>query len=65
VGKQLDQGPGSVNAMLSDTIMANRLRTTLENVEKGTEAFAQDMEALKSNFLFRRHFKKLEKKKKE
>jgi phospholipid/cholesterol/gamma-HCH transport system substrate-binding protein len=65
VRTQIDQGQGPVKAMLSDTVMANQLRTTLENVEKGTAAFAQDMEALKSNFLFRRYFKKLEKGKKE
>jgi|GEM_PF-6923562 len=41
---------------------ADRLRATIENAEKGTAAFVEDMEALKSNFLFRRYFKKQEKK---
>lgn len=62
VEKDLSQGSGSVNALLRDSVMANRLRATIENAEKGSAAFAQDMEALKSNFLFRRYFKKQAKK---
>ena len=58
VGKQIDRGPGTVNAMMSDSLMAERLRATIENVEKGSAAFSENMEALKSNFLFRRYFKK-------
>ena len=62
VEKDIQQGPGPVNTLMRDSLMAARLRNTLENVEKGSAAFAQDMEALKSNFLFRRYFKKMEKK---
>lgn len=61
VEKDINQGSGTVNALMRDSIMADRLRATIENAEKGSAAFAQDMEALKSNFLFRRYFKKLEK----
>lgn len=61
VEKDINQGDGSVNALMRDSVMANRLRAIIENAEKGTAAFAEDMEALKSNFLFRRYFKKLEK----
>jgi len=62
VEKDLNQGSGSVNALMRDSVMADRLRAIIENAEKGTAAFAEDMEALKSNFLFRGYFKKLEKK---
>lgn len=62
VEKDINQGSGSVNALMRDSVMANRLRATIENAEKGTAAFAEDMEALKSNFLFRRYFKQQEKK---
>ncbi|MDO8367507.1 MAG: MlaD family protein [Saprospiraceae bacterium] len=62
VEKDINQGEGSVNALMRDSVMADRLRATIENAERGTAAFAEDMEALKSNFLFRRYFKKLEKK---
>jgi len=62
VERDLSREGGTVNALMRDSVMANRLRATIENTEKGTAAFAADMEALKSNFLFRRYFKKLEKK---
>jgi phospholipid/cholesterol/gamma-HCH transport system substrate-binding protein len=65
VDKDLNQGQGSVNAVMKDTVMANRLRQSLDNVEKGTAAFNQNMEALKHNFLLRRYFKKQEKKQKQ
>jgi len=38
-----------VNALMRDSIMAEHLRTTIENAERVTAAFAEDMEALKSN----------------
>lgn len=62
VEKDINQGSGSVNALMRDSVMADRLRASIENVEKGTAAFAEDMEAAKSNFLFRGYFKKQEKK---
>ena len=40
-------------------LLANSMKRTLNHVEQGTERFSQDMEALKSNFLFRGYFKKL------
>ncbi len=60
--KDVQQGDGTVNALLRDSLMAESLRATIKNAEKGTEAFAVNMEALKSNVLFRRYFKKQEKK---
>lgn len=62
VEKDIRKGDGTVNALMRDSLMAANLRGTIENVEKGSAAFAEDMEALKSNFLFRRYFKKQEKK---
>ncbi|MFN8302299.1 MAG: MlaD family protein [Saprospiraceae bacterium] len=59
------QGGGPVGALLRDSLMTQRLDNTLDNVEKGTAAFNENMEALKHNFLFRGYFKKQEKKKKK
>lgn len=63
VDKDINQGHGTVNALLKDSLMAAQLQQSIGNVEKGTAAFHQNMEALKHNFLFRRYFKKLEKSK--
>jgi phospholipid/cholesterol/gamma-HCH transport system substrate-binding protein len=65
VDKDYNTGQGTVNTLMKDSLMAAQLRNTIGNVEKGTEAFNQNMEALKHNFLFRRYFKKLEKEKKK
>ena len=35
--------------------------TSLDNIQKGTDGFNQNMEALKHNFLLRGYFKKQEK----
>lgn len=65
VGNDLNEGQGTVQALLKDTIMANQLRLTMNNVQAGTAAFNQNMEALKHNFLFRKYFKKMDRKKKQ
>jgi phospholipid/cholesterol/gamma-HCH transport system substrate-binding protein len=61
--RDLNQGNGTVNALLKDTLMATRLRNTLDHVEQGTAAFNQNMEALKHNYFLRKYFKKMEEKK--
>jgi phospholipid/cholesterol/gamma-HCH transport system substrate-binding protein len=50
---------------MKDSVMAERLRRTLEHVEEGTAAFNLNMEAMRHNFLFRGYFKKLEKQQKK
>lgn len=65
VGRDFNAGQGPVNALMRDSVLTERLRATLENVEKGTASFSENMEALKQNFLFRRYFRKLEKEKKK
>jgi len=45
--------------------MAKNISLTMENLEKGTDGFNQNMEALKHNFLFRGYFKKLDRQKKK
>ena len=62
VEKDLNAGSGPVNTMLKDSIMAERLRRTMDNIEQGTAGFNKNMEALQHNFLLRRYFKKEAKK---
>ncbi|MDP9077700.1 MAG: MlaD family protein [Bacteroidota bacterium] len=61
----VDHGSGPVNALLRDSVMANNLRATLENIKNGTDGFNQNMNALKENFFFKGYFKRQAKKQKE
>ncbi len=61
----IDHGSGTVHALLRDSSLAMKLNVTMDNVQKGTESFSQDMEALKHNFLLRGYFRKLDKQKKK
>ncbi len=54
---------GTINALLNDSTILIKLHTSLDNIQKGTDGFNQNMEALKHNFLLRGYFKKLERRK--
>ncbi|NCI52049.1 MCE family protein [Sediminibacterium roseum] len=58
---ELMHGKGVAHDLIRDTSLAGRLARSLQNIEKGTDGFNQNMEALKHNFLFSGYFKKLEK----
>lgn len=59
--EQIEAGEGTAGLILGDSLFRKTLLNSALNLEKGTGDFKQNMEALKSNFLFRRYFKKLEK----
>jgi phospholipid/cholesterol/gamma-HCH transport system substrate-binding protein len=59
----VNNGKGTVNALLKDSAIVIKLNNSLYNIEQGTAAFNENMEALKHNFLFRGYFRKLEKQK--
>jgi phospholipid/cholesterol/gamma-HCH transport system substrate-binding protein len=61
----IDSGRGAVNALLRDSVIVMKLNASLDNIQKGTDGFSQNMEALKHNFLFRGYFRRLEKEKKK
>lgn len=61
INHNLTSGKGTLNTLLRDTTIAKNLKASMDNIQKGTDAFNQDMEALKHNFLFSGYFKKLEK----
>ncbi len=65
VKRDIDSGKGSVNAVLKDSVLVQKLNKSFENIEAGTSNFNQNMEALKHNFLFKGYFKKIEKEKKK
>lgn len=51
---------GAYNYITQDTLLVNSLKSTLQNINEGTDKFNQNMEALKHNFLTRGYFRKLE-----
>lgn len=57
----LKSGEGTAGLLLSDTTLRDALMQSALQVQQGTTRFNENMEALKSNFLFRRYFRKLEK----
>jgi phospholipid/cholesterol/gamma-HCH transport system substrate-binding protein len=59
----LDSGQGVVQTLLKDSSLSKKLQSSLESIQKGTDGFNQNMEALKHNFLLRGYFRKQEKKK--
>jgi phospholipid/cholesterol/gamma-HCH transport system substrate-binding protein len=61
--QSIQYGKGPVHALLKDTSIVIKLNISLDNIQKGTDGFNQNMEALKHNFLFRRYFKKQERQK--
>lgn len=59
--KDMKQGEGTAGMLLADTLVRKSLYKSVSNVEQGTDRFNENMQALKSNFLFRRYFRKIEK----
>jgi phospholipid/cholesterol/gamma-HCH transport system substrate-binding protein len=51
---------GTYNYIVNDTTLVNSLKSTLKNINEGTDKFNQNMEALKHNWLTRGYFRKLE-----
>ncbi|MGF7082181.1 MlaD family protein [Mucilaginibacter sp. UYCu711] len=61
----LTNGKGPVHTLLTDSVMANNLSKSIDNLQKGTDGFNQNMEALKHNFFFKGYFKDQAKQKKK
>ena len=59
----MNNGNGALARLVRDDKMANSVSNTLSNLESGTKGFSENMEAAKSNFLFKGYFKKKEKEK--
>jgi len=65
VVNDFNSSEGAFNYIVKDTAMVNSLKSTLDNLNEGTDKFNQNMEALKHNFLTRGYFKKIEKQQKK
>lgn len=56
---QLKRSEGTLPTLMNDTTMVKDVRQSLINLNRGTEKFDENMEALKHSFLTRRYFKKI------
>jgi phospholipid/cholesterol/gamma-HCH transport system substrate-binding protein len=65
VRNDINNGKGTINALLKDSSIVIKLNKSLSNIEEGTAGFNANMEALKHNFLLRGYFRKLEKQQKK
>jgi phospholipid/cholesterol/gamma-HCH transport system substrate-binding protein len=65
VQQDVNNGKGTANAFLKDSMMVKKIAASLDNIQKGTDGFNSNMEALKHSFLFRGYFRRLEKQKKK
>jgi phospholipid/cholesterol/gamma-HCH transport system substrate-binding protein len=61
----IQRGEGTVGLILADTAVRQSLIRSVESIEQGTGRFNENMEALKSNFLFRGYFRKEAKRQRE
>lgn len=62
LSSQLKNGKGTIGLLLSDSGASNEMARSINNIEQGTQKFNENMEALKKNFLFRKYYKKRNKK---
>ena len=62
---KLKAGEGTAGLVLADTALRNKLTRSVMNIEQGTYRFNENMEAMRTNFLFKGYFKKLEKEEKK
>lgn len=60
---RVEQGEGALGALIADESVYDSIKTVVNNLTKttfaaklGTEAFAENMEALKHNWLFKKYF---------
>lgn len=58
---EMHQGEGTAGLLLNDTLMRGSLFRSALSIEQGTDRFNQNMEALKTNFLFKGYFRRQKK----
>ena len=61
--QDIEQSDGTAKLILEDPVLKEAMLKSMLNIEEGTASFAENMEAMRSNFLFRRYFRRLEREK--
>ncbi len=54
---KINNGQGAIGSLVQDTIIAQDIGITIENLKNSSKGLDENMEALKHNFLLRRYFK--------
>ncbi len=62
---KINSGEGTLGMLIQDTVVAHNISQTMNNVAETSQSMDEFVDALKSNFLFRRYFRKLEEEKKQ
>jgi phospholipid/cholesterol/gamma-HCH transport system substrate-binding protein len=58
-------GKGAINYLSNNPKLVKQIDSTMTNINQASQKLNENLEALKSNFLFRGYFKKQEKAKKK
>lgn len=61
---KINSGEGTLGMLIKDTVVAHNISQTLNNAAETTQGMDELVEAMKSSFLFRRYFRKMEEEKK-
>jgi phospholipid/cholesterol/gamma-HCH transport system substrate-binding protein len=61
----IKSGKGAINYLANDPKLVKKIDSTITNINQASYKLNEDLEALKSNFLFRSYFKKQEKENKK
>ncbi len=54
---KINKGQGAIGSLVQDTVIAQDIGLTIENLKNSSKGLDENMEALKENFLLRRYFK--------
>jgi phospholipid/cholesterol/gamma-HCH transport system substrate-binding protein len=63
--RKINKGNGTLSRLIKDTTIAQNIGQTIANLKKSSKGLDENMEAAKHNILFRRYFKRKEKKEKQ
>ena len=56
--KDLNITPGPLGVLARDTVMATDMKSMIHNLNTSSATLEENLQALRSNFLFRKYFKK-------
>jgi phospholipid/cholesterol/gamma-HCH transport system substrate-binding protein len=61
LASRINDQDNALGVLLADSLVADQLKSTIENAAQASHKLDENMEALRHNFLFRSYFRKQEK----